>query len=226
MATSSVKPSEASAPSPKPESQTTRPAVKRRPRRRDQDPIPVTSGRYNIALGLILAMVLIPFSPIGRWVERKGPGPHDLASWVPGAVGKVRVTVVTGDYDALTCESGTALEGAHCAYKSQTEVWPNDPSAPLDDNKVHIIQPYRTTPDNKLVLIAGLWANPAIAMRLHREPPNMSGKKLIRFVASCDMKFIGKLEDEKLRWNNAGSWQDEGPAMVARPTSCQIEPEE
>jgi hypothetical protein len=197
--------------------------VKRRPRRRDEDPVPVVSGRFNIALMLVGAMILIPFSPIGRWVERAGPEPHYPESWTPGSTGNVRVTVITADYNYLTCASPTAVDGAHCAYKSEMAPWPREPSAPLDDNKANIIQPYRTSPDNKLVLIAGLWANPVVAMRLHREPPQViPQKKLVRFVADCQMKFVGKLEDAKLRWNPSSGWVDEGPSIVARPVSCKV----
>jgi hypothetical protein len=185
------------------------------------------SGRYNIALGLIAALILIPFSPIGRWVEPKGPAPHDPASWTKGSTTSVRITIITADYDLLTCASETALEGAHCAYKSRTEVWPRAASAPLDDNKANIIQPYRTSPDNKLVLVAGLWAHPVVAMRLHREPSQgVSTKKLIRFVASCEMKVLGRLDNVELRWNNSADWTNEGGSPVVRPISCKIEESE
>lgn len=205
-----------------------RPAVTRRPRQRSEDPTPVVSGRYNIALGLIAAMILIPFSPIGKWLEPKGPAPHEPSAWTPGSTGQVRLTVVTADYGLLTCASETALEGNHCAYATKAEPWPRSPKDPIDDNRAHIIQPYRTTPDNKLVLVAGLWANPVIAMRLHNEPPPAPGstKKQIRFVADCQMKFLGRLDNVNLRWNNQGDWIDEGPGIVAKPISCKIEPED
>jgi hypothetical protein len=218
MATSTAKRTDSGA-----SSRSAGPVVRRRPRRRSDDPIPVVSGRFNIALVFICAMVLFPFSPIGQWLKPAGPANHNPAAWSPGSEGQVRVTIVTGDYELLTCASPTEVKGTHCALKSKTEVWPAAPSDPLDDNKAHLIQPYRTTPDNKLVLIAGLWANPAVAMRLHREPPRTSAhKKPIRFTADCRMKFIGKLEDAVLRWNKAADWVDEGPSAVAQPISCKI----
>jgi hypothetical protein len=173
---------------------------------------------------MIGALILLPFSPIGSWIERAGPKPHNVNQWQAGSVGNVRVTVITADYNHLTCASPTALEGAHCAYKSESEVWPRAADAPIDDNKANVIQPYRTVPDDKLVLIAGLWAEPAVAMRLHREPPGSApNKKLVRFVVDCEVKFLGKLDDAKLRWNTQGQWVDEGQAMVARPQKCKIE---
>ena len=181
----------------------------------------------TIAASLVAALVLIPFSPMGSWLERKGPPGHDLTAWKPGAVSNVRLTLITADYNLLDCASPTAVDGAHCAFKSQTEIWPRDATAPLDDNKASIIQPYRTVPDDKLILVAGLWNDPAVAMRLHREPPSSAPtKKLVRFVANCEMKFIGQLTDARLRWNPSADWVDEGAAMVARPESCRIETEE
>src|SRR5262249_51528415 len=106
------------------------------------------------------------------------------------------------------------------------EIWPRDPRTPIDDNKKSIIQPYRTWPDNKLVLVAGLWADPVVAMRLHREPPYVvPEKKLARFVVDCEMKFIGRIEDSKLRWGPGQQWQKEGAAWVAKPTSCKLKDE-
>jgi hypothetical protein len=186
------------------------------------EPIPVIGGRFLIAAGFVLAMILIPFSPIGR-AEPKGPEPTDMASWTPGGTGRVRITLITADYQKLTCAAEQQFEGNHCAYKSESELWPRDPGAPLDDNKKNVIQPYRTWPDNKLVLVAGLWADPVVAMRLHREPPQVVvEKKLARFVVDCEMKFLGKLEDSKLRWGPGQQWQKEGAAWVIKPTSCKL----
>jgi hypothetical protein len=173
---------------------------------------------------MIGALILLPFSPIGSWIERSGPKPHNLMQWQPGSVSNVRVTVITADYNLLSCAAPTAVEGTHCAFKSENEVWQRSANEPLDDNKANIIQPYRTVPDDKLVLIAGLWAEPAVAMRLHREPPGSApNKKLVRFVVDCEVKFLGKLEGARLRWNSQAPWVDEGTAMVARPQKCKIE---
>jgi len=194
-----------------------------RARKQGDEPIPVVSGRFLIAAALVGAMILIPFSPLGRMLEPKGPSPTDVARWAPGAVSEVKITLVTADYNLLTCAADKELEGAHCAYKSETELWQRDPSAPLDDNKQNIIQPYRTWPDNKLILVAGLWADPVVAMRLHREPPQaVPAKKLARFVVECDMKFLGKLETPRLRWGAGQGWMSEGSAWVARPVSCKL----
>jgi hypothetical protein len=186
------------------------------------EPIPVIGGRFLIAAAFVLAMILIPFSPIGR-AEPKGPDPTDMSGWTQGGTGRVRVTLITADYNKLTCAHDKDFEGNHCAYKSESELWPRDPGAPIDDNKKNVIQPYRTWPDNKLVMIAGLWADPVVAMRLHREPPQVVvEKKLARFVVDCEMKFLGKIDETKNRWNPGQQFQKEGSAWVMKPTSCKL----
>lgn len=181
-------------------------------------------GRFLIAALMIGLMIVLPQA--GRVLEAKGPAPHDTSQWALGTVTDVQVTLITADYNKLTCAADKAVENAHCAYKSETEPWPRDPNAPLDDNKKDIIQPYRTWPDNKLILIAGLWNDPVVAMRLHAEPPHVvQEKKLARFVVDCRMRFMGRLESTKLRWAPGAQWQNEGPAFVTRPESCKLKEE-
>jgi hypothetical protein len=184
---------------------------------------PVVSGRFFIAALIVGAMLLIPFSPLAGVIEKKGPGPTDTSTWKVGGTGDVRITLITADYNLLACASEQSIQGKHCAHKTETEPWPRDPSEPLDDNKKNIIQPYRTWPDNKLIFAAGLWADPALALRLHREPPEgVPAKKLARFVIECRSKFIGRLDDPKLRWAPGQAWIREGGALVAEPQSCSI----
>jgi hypothetical protein len=73
------------------------------------------------------------------------------------------------------------------------------------------------------VMIAGLWADPVVAMRLHREPPQVVvEKKLARFVVDCEMKFLGKIDETKNRWAPGQQFQKEGTAWVMKPTSCKL----
>lgn len=184
------------------------------------------SGRYWIAVAMFGAMILIPFSRLGDWLHKPPMHRANVRSWHTGAVSNVHITLITEDYLRLACSSPTSVGAAHCEYKSETERWPRNPSAPLDDNKKDVIQPYRTYPGNQLILVAGLWAQPAVAMRLHSEPPyGVQEKKLARFVADCKVKFIGRLTDARLRWVNGGPWLNQGSAWVARPEHCKIDGE-
>jgi hypothetical protein len=192
-------------------------------RRRPPEPIPVASGHFLIAAAMLGAMIVLPFSPIANWISPPEKDVTDTTNWQTGKVGKAKVTLVTADYGQLGCNLGQAFEGAHCAYKADSEAWPKDPAAPLDDNNKDLIQPYRTWPDNKLVLIAGLWSEPNMALRLHREPSaGVDQKRLARFVADCELKFIGKVDAVKVRWSPGQQWQQESAAMVARPVNCAL----
>lgn len=190
----------------------------------DDEP-PLFAGRMLTAVALIAAMWIIPMSKLGDLVEIKQDTTpvSDAAQWVPGSTGRVQITLITADYNLLMCASDQTVDGNHCAYKSETEMWPRKPGAPIDENKRDIIQPYRTWPDNRLILVAGLWADPAVALRLHREPPSgVPQKRLSRFIADCQMKFLGSLNSPKLRWPSSSQWLTEGSAMVAEPISCTI----
>lgn len=192
-------------------------------RRRPPEPVPIFSGRLLIAAGILAVMLIVPFTLARFMPQEAQPETTDVRSWNVGSTANVRITLITADFNLLSCAAPQAIEGKHCASKSENEPWPADPSAPIDDNKASIIQPFRTYPDNKLILVAGLWADPTMALRLHREPSaGVRPDKLARFVANCKVKFIGKLEAAKLRWNPGGPWQNEGPALVAQPIECKL----
>jgi hypothetical protein len=190
---------------------------------------PVIGGRFLTAATIIGVATLLPLSCLGQQLEPKDPPPSPVAEWKVGARSTLRITLVTADYGGLACAYDKAFEGVHCANKTETEAWPRDPSAPLDDNKAKIIQPYRTWNDNKLVLVAGLWATPALATRLHIEPPgNLLPEKLARFVTECRVHFVGEMESPKLKWGSGSSWAADSntkTVQVAVPDSCKLIPE-
>lgn len=190
---------------------------------------PIIGGRFLVAGTIVAALVILPMSPIGAQLEPKDPPRTDTSQWKVGGKATLRITLVTADYATLACASDKEFEGKHCVNKSDTEVWPRDPNAPLDDNKANVIQPYRTWNDNRLVLVAGLWATPALATRLHIEPPgNLLPEKLARFVTECQVRFVGEIEKPKLRWGAGSAWgaDPNTPIVkVAVPESCQLIPE-
>jgi len=218
MATSdSNKPEEKRAASePAPVKKVRRPVV-------EEEPTPVVGGRFLVAALIIGALTVIPMSALGNLFEPAEPPPTDTGSWQTGAKATIRLTVVTADANALTCASTQEFEGRHCAMKSETEVWPRDPAAPVDDNKANIIQPYRTWLDNKLIMVSGVWSHPSVAYRLHQEPPgNVQFDKLARFVIECQAHFPGQMEKPVLRWQPGQSWGTEQPTMVAVTDSCKV----
>jgi hypothetical protein len=201
---------------------------RRKKRQKVEEPTPVISGRVWIAVAIIGAMTFIPKSQLGALIEPKDPVDTTAKNWKVGGKETIGITLITADFGKLACASDTVVDGFHCAFKNETESFPRDPNAPLDDNKATIIQPYRTPDTNKLVMVAGLWAQPDVALRLHREPSaGIDEEKLARFTVKCDVKFIGVLgKGAKLRWN-PGQWIDpDMTAIVARPESCKVmEPE-
>jgi hypothetical protein len=190
---------------------------------------PVIGGRFLTAAAIIGGLTILPLSCLGGQLEPKEPPKSEVSQWKVGGKSTLRITLVTADYAGLACAADKEFEGKHCGHKSETESWPRDPNAPLDDNKANIIQPYRTWNDNRLVMVAGLWATPALATRLHIEPPgNLLPEKLARFVTECQVRFVGELEKPKLKWGPSSSWNADpntAKVMVAVPESCKLIPE-
>lgn len=192
----------------------------------DDEQTQVIGGRFLIALGLVGVVTIIPLSSkLGAALEPSGPEPTNMQNWSVGKVHTVRITLVTADFGSLACASEQAFEGAHCGYKTPTEGWPRDASKPVDDNKLDIVQPYRTWFDNKLLFVAGLWAQPEVAYRLHQEPPHgMQAEKLARFAVECQVRFVGRFDSVKLRWSPQQSWgdPDSGANWVGRAQYCKL----
>jgi hypothetical protein len=182
----------------------------------------VLSGRLVLATAICLAMVLIPLSPLGRIIAKKAPESAARTEWKVGTKGIVHVTLVTADYDKLDCADKRKVGGMHCAFEEEKKPFPKDPEAPYDDNKRNILQPYRTT-DGQLLFLAGLWAQPEISMRLHREPGrNVPEKKLVRFVTECEVEFLEEWQGALYRWSPRDAFAKGETAMVARPVECHI----
>lgn len=194
-----------------------------------EEETPIIGGRYLTAAAVIGGLTLLPMSCLGQKLEPKDPPPSAVSEWKVGGSSTLRITLVTADYSGLACASDKEFAGKHCANKSESESWPRDPNAPLDDNKANIIQPYRTWNDNRLVMVAGMWATPALATRLHIEPPgNLLPEKLARFVVECKVHFVGELEKPKLKWGPSSSWNADPntpKVPIAVPDSCQLIPE-
>jgi hypothetical protein len=171
-------------------------------------------------------MVFVPLSPLGRIIAKESPQSQAREAWRVGTEGNVHITVITADFDKLNCADERELEGMHCAYKDEKEPFPVSADTAYDDNKKHILQPYRTT-DGQLLFMAGLWTQPEIAMRLHNEPARgVTEKNLARFVADCRVKFLEEWQGTKFRWAARGQWSSGETGMVAKPVSCHIFQEE
>lgn len=195
------------------------------PRPKQPEPFPWLPA---IGIAMLLGIALIANKYLERFIERtldppKPPKP--AAQWTIGAEADIEITLITDDARRLACASDTVIEGKRCTHDGKRRRTPRAPNAPLDDNNADLIQPYRTADTNQLVFVAGLWAQPALALRLHREPPDViASDKLIRFVAYCRVRFIGELTDAETRWDTTAAWQGKSSALVAEPLRCSLEP--
>ena len=184
-------------------------------------------GRLYIAIGMLVLMGVIswqyPNAIIDRMLHPKVAKP--AVTWKVGEEADVELTLITPDAKRLQCAHDATLEDVHCGYAANKRPFRRVPNAPFDDNDEAVIQPYRTADTNALILVSGLWAQPEIALRLHREPPVPGDvDKSLRFVAYCHVRFVGELEKVSLRWDTNAKWGEEPKAMVAKPVRCTLEP--
>jgi hypothetical protein len=189
----------------------------------------VVGGRLIYAILLLFGISAVSATEVNSWIDRRlnPPKVKPAVAWQVGKEARLQLTLITADARRLNCAHDLVIEGQHCGFTSNKHAWPRAPGALADDNDVDVIQPYRTADSNLLVLVSGVWAQPELAWRVHREPPTYYDlKKQVRFVAHCDVRFIGELEHVSLRWETGGKWLPEGKAMVAKALHCTLdEPE-
>ena len=195
----------------------------RRPRRDEPEPLPIIGDRMMLAAAVACGMASVFLVDAAGLAKGHIVAPTNLSGWHVGGSTRVRLTVITMDYERLLCASDKSFGEEHCQYKDQNTPWPLEPGKPLDDNKQHVIQPYRTYPDNKLLLVSGIWSHPIVTTRLHQEPwQGFVETKLQRFVIECDVDFLGELAEVQLRWKPDIAWGKETNAMVARSRNCWL----
>lgn len=188
---------------------------------------PLFAGRMVYVVAMIGGLGLIANPRFNDWVKRKFAPAEDLktdfSKWKVGGETDVRVTLITGDSTRLSCAKADVVDGVHCAFGSDRLPWARTAEDPADDNGPNRIQPYRTSPDNALILISGLWSHPDVAMRLHRESPMViPTKRQNRFDITCRVKFLAQWDTVDLRWDTTASWQTERGAWVARSLHCTV----
>ncbi|NRA33543.1 MAG: hypothetical protein HRU17_09405 [Polyangiaceae bacterium] len=203
---------------------------RRRNREREPEPTPIIGGRLWLPIGMFIAMAFFANPQTGRsFFAKNAPQPyrHQTQAWKVGATSEVRVSVVSADVRALACASDMNAEGVRCAYKADKTAVPRAPDSPLDDNQHLVIQPFKTVPDDHLVLIAGLWHDVSVAYRVHQEPNLGKGsRRLMRFVARCQVRFVAQASPDTVqtRWGLTSSWgKINKKPMVGIVQSCEVE---
>jgi len=157
--------------------------------------------------GLLLGLVL--------WSIRGISGDGQSVVMKPGMVVDAPFTLLTVDGDNLVCAMKEGIKGNACLYSSPGR--PNVPVPPADKT----LAPYLTT-QRELFLVAGLFAQPAVAARYQQEPPQGKAiSSLKRFTAECKIKLLGEVEP-RLRWAPEGSWGPPAPVWAAVPVKCRV----
>jgi len=182
-------------------------------------------GRLLLGVGLLIGIAIVAPQGMNAWLDRQihPATPKPTVSWTVGSEANVELTLITADSRRLHCAHDETVDGAHCGFTANKKPWPKTPGAVIDDNDENVIQPYRTADTNALILVSGVWAQPELAMRVHREPPfHYDADKQLRFVAYCRVRFIGEMKGAALRWETGGKWHDDQSAFVAKPLHCTL----
>lgn len=157
--------------------------------------------RIEWSLVVVAALAAVPL-----WLWRGGGG--------PGTVIEVPLTLVTADKHALTCALNRPVGRYRCAFSAPDAAWPTPPS-PADT-----LTQYLTT-ERRLLLIPGLFEQPALRARYESERPQ--GRRLSelhRFTATCRVRLLEKVQWVHTRWAKRGKWDRSEGAWVVEPLGC------
>ncbi len=183
--------------------------------------------RLLLTFGLLGVVGFVACDGVNAVVNRAFADPALPApkpeSWKPGTTHQVELTLITKDYTRLDCAADEVRDGTYCKYLADHSRRPKAPDAPLDDNNEHLVQPYRTAVGNHFLMVAGLWATPDVAQRVHDEPfSSVPEKKLKRFVADCRVRFVEPLAKADVRWGSGQKWISEKSVSVGIAEECRI----
>ncbi|MBI5536677.1 MAG: hypothetical protein HY898_28415 [Deltaproteobacteria bacterium] len=159
------------------------------------------------------------------WWVRSDPNPpptRPAPEMVKGAVIDAPITLVTSDRNDLACvlPNKDVEGGYHCEFVGVDKPWAESASENVDRKK--LLAPYKTI-DDALILIPGLFEEPAVAERYQDEIPNPKNKdKLARFTAQCKVKLTTEVENVMVRWNPKGQWQGPHKVFIGIASNCQV----
>ncbi|HEY4394439.1 MAG TPA: hypothetical protein VGP64_10270 [Polyangia bacterium] len=182
----------------------------------DNDAPPEGTGQPLSRRPAWIILAVIAVIALAVWSFR-GKSSGGGAGAGPGAVDGTAINLVTSDRDDLACASDKSFGKYRCEFKAPGVPWPNPP-APADR-----LAGYYTM-DQKLMVIPGLFEQPALAARYTQEQArNLPRDQRPRFSASCQFKTIDHLKDFQTRWLKTGEWghQDEAPVAVA--SDCKLQ---
>jgi hypothetical protein len=144
-----------------------------------------------------------------------------LWSWrgrVPGRGATIHaaINLVSTDRDDLACASDQSFGRRRCEFRAPRIRWP-DPPAPADRLAAYF------TLDGRLLIVPGLFEQPAVAARFAAEAASGLPRDLRhRFAASCRFELVDQLRDFHTRWLASGGWNHQDEAWVAIPSDCHV----
>jgi hypothetical protein len=163
---------------------------------------------------------LFVFALYSELAFKRGGGSAAPRSFTVGQDVDVAITLVTTDAKSLACAHPEEIGGRHCEYAGHNERWTKPPSSGRPPTAADVLAPYKTT-DDILLLVPGLFSEPALRERLAIDPPNFNSEH-IRFVANCKMRVEGKLSEIDVRWANNGQWQTQKDAWYGPVSGCWL----
>lgn len=159
----------------------------------------------------------------GFYVASWGPLPLAFAK-VPeervtvfrlNSVAEANITLVTSDRTDLDCAAKEDIRGFACGYTSQL-------ATRQSGDEQNRLQPVYTL-DRHLLLVPGLFGQPAIRSRYQSELPDKPREQLKRFNANCDLRIIGTLTNVRTRWLANGDWTAPQEIEVAVLSNCTVD---
>jgi len=167
----------------------------------DTRPLPLRAACIVIAARVVVAVVL------GSWRGRI-PG--------RGATLDATISLVTTDRDDLACASPERVGPYRCAFRAPGKPWPEPPA------RADLLAAYYTV-NQQLLVIPGLFEQPAVAARYAAEEPRGLPRDMRpRFVATCRLKLVGELRHFETRWLRGGGFNPQDAAWLAVPSNCRV----
>lgn len=137
-------------------------------------------------------------------------------SWSGGERVSLAITLITSDRHDLACALEQDVMGLSCAFRE-----PERPAVPPAAAS-ELLAPYMT-PDRRMLLVPGLFEQPALSARYDREKPTgRARQRLKRFVATCQMELVSKVPQAKVRFGKRGNWDQVSDVWVAKPSGCTV----
>ena len=155
----------------------------------------------------------------GFYVSSWGPLPFSFVEVPPERVNiyhlvaSADITLVTADRADLDCASPDSIEGFRCGFADET--------TRLETQEQNRLQPVYTL-NHRLLLVPGVFAEPAISARYRSEVPGKPRDQLKRFTADCHLRALGKLAGVRTRWSVGGTWTDRQDVEVGVISDCAI----